>query len=175
MVSSSHEATIPASSVRLETAERLHEEGRLQSRAEDIITVLELRGLEVDDGVRKRVRRCTDPDSVRLWLHRAVTVELAEDIFMSTVDAATSPPPNPPPPASFFRSLTAERIRAQGRVQGRRETRARGTLLVLDKRGLIVGDEIRERVLGCQDSALVRVWFDRAFEVERAEDIFGAG
>ncbi|MFI1097063.1 hypothetical protein [Streptomyces sp. NPDC020917] len=72
---------IPTSFFRSETAEKVREEGRVQSRAEDTLTALQLRGIEVSDDVRERVESCTDSDLVRLWFHRAVTAERAEDIF----------------------------------------------------------------------------------------------
>lgn len=72
-------------------------------------------------------------------------------------------------PTSFFRSETAERVRDEGRVQ----SRAEDTIRVLERRGVAVGREVRERILSCGDSDLLRVWFDRALDVERAEDIFG--
>ncbi|MBY8881917.1 hypothetical protein K7862_30425 [Streptomyces sp. PLK6-54] len=72
---------IPTSFFRSVTAEKVREEGRVQSRAEDTITVLQLRGIEVSDEVRERVESCKDSDLVRLWFNRAITVDRAEDIF----------------------------------------------------------------------------------------------
>ncbi|MEE4541700.1 hypothetical protein V2S66_06910 [Streptomyces sp. V4-01] len=88
--------------------------------------------------------------------------------------------PNPPIPTSFFRSETAERVRDEGRVEGREEGLARGRaegqaaaiLRVLERRSLHVSRDVRERIAECADLALLGVWFDRAFDVERAEDLF---
>ncbi|MFI6419413.1 hypothetical protein ACIBG6_18725 [Streptomyces sp. NPDC050842] len=46
-----------------------------------ILLVLEQRGLDVPDDVRDRVTSCTDPETPRGWLARAVTAASAEEIF----------------------------------------------------------------------------------------------
>lgn len=56
-------------------------EGRAQSRAEDLLLVLEERGLDVSDDVRRRITDCHDPEILRQWLSRAVTAPKAEEIF----------------------------------------------------------------------------------------------
>ncbi|WP_327384662.1 hypothetical protein [Streptomyces sp. NBC_01207] len=62
-------------------SEEIRDEGRAQGRAEDLLIVLEQRGLDVPDGVRERITGCVDPDTLRRWLTRAVTAPAAEDIF----------------------------------------------------------------------------------------------
>ncbi|MFJ9716740.1 hypothetical protein ACIRPQ_12455 [Streptomyces sp. NPDC101213] len=59
----------------------ISEEIRAQSRAEDILVILEQRGLDVSEDVRGRVMDCTDPEVLRHWLTRAVTAAAAEEIF----------------------------------------------------------------------------------------------
>ncbi len=61
--------------------EEIREEARAEGRAEDVLLVLEQRGLEVSEEVRGRVTGCADPDVLRLWLARAVTASKAEEIF----------------------------------------------------------------------------------------------
>ncbi|MEU5514012.1 MULTISPECIES: hypothetical protein [Streptomyces] len=56
-------------------------EGRAQSRAEDLLLVLEERGLDVSDDVRRRITECREPETLRRWLSRAVTAPKAEEIF----------------------------------------------------------------------------------------------
>jgi hypothetical protein len=56
-------------------------QGRVQSLTEDILVVLEARGIDVSDEVRERVTACDDPDVLRRWLIRAATVPSAEEIF----------------------------------------------------------------------------------------------
>ncbi|MEU6888830.1 hypothetical protein ABZ918_27170 [Streptomyces viridosporus] len=62
-------------------SEEIRDEGRAQGRAEDVLLVLEQRGLDVSDDVRRRVTDCTDPELLRRWLTRAVTAPKAEEIF----------------------------------------------------------------------------------------------
>ncbi|RSN54964.1 hypothetical protein DMH12_15570 [Streptomyces sp. WAC 04229] len=57
------------------------EQGRAQRGAEDVLLVLEQRGLEVPDHVRVRITECADPDILRHWLARAVTAPSAEAVF----------------------------------------------------------------------------------------------
>jgi uncharacterized membrane-anchored protein len=64
-------------------SEEIRDEGRAQGRAEDVLLVLEQRGLDVSDDVRTRVQECGDPDLLRHWLARAVTAPKAEAIFES--------------------------------------------------------------------------------------------
>ncbi|MFE9737535.1 hypothetical protein [Streptomyces sp. NPDC006477] len=74
-------------------AEEIRDEARVEGRAEGraqglaqgsadaILLVLEQRGLDVPDDVRARVTGCDDPETLRAWLTRAVTVASAEEIF----------------------------------------------------------------------------------------------
>ncbi|MFI1503622.1 hypothetical protein [Streptomyces sp. NPDC020597] len=62
--------------------EEFRDEGRAQRGAEDILLVLNARGLDVSDEVRERVTGCDDPDLLRHWLTRAVTASSAEAIFV---------------------------------------------------------------------------------------------
>jgi hypothetical protein len=59
----------------------ISEEIRAQGRAEDLLLVLEQRGLDVSDDVRRRITDCHDPEILRQWLSRAVTAPKAEEIF----------------------------------------------------------------------------------------------
>ncbi|MET7292423.1 hypothetical protein ABZS79_09810 [Streptomyces griseoloalbus] len=45
------------------------------------VTTSQQRGLDISDDVRSRITGCTDPDLLRRWLTRAVTVPKAEEIF----------------------------------------------------------------------------------------------
>ncbi|MCG8966445.1 hypothetical protein [Streptomyces sp. CL12-4] len=62
-------------------SEEIRDEGRAQGRAEDVLLVLEQRGLDISDAVRTRVTECGDPNLLRHWLARAVTAPKAEAIF----------------------------------------------------------------------------------------------
>ncbi|MER7051927.1 hypothetical protein [Streptomyces sp. NPDC000351] len=67
--------------IRDEGREQGRAQGRAEGRAEDVLLVLEQRGLDVSDDVRERVTGCDDPEVLRRWLARAVTVPKAEEIF----------------------------------------------------------------------------------------------
>ncbi|MGW3723749.1 hypothetical protein [Streptomyces sp. NPDC000851] len=67
---------------RSETSQRLRAEGRAEGRAEDILLILEARGIDVPEATRERIITCTDLDTLRTWLTRAVTVGTAEDLFV---------------------------------------------------------------------------------------------
>ncbi len=56
-------------------------EGRAKGRAEDILRVLEVRGVETPDPVRDRVTACTDLDVLGTWLDRSLSVARAEELF----------------------------------------------------------------------------------------------
>ncbi|MCF4138732.1 hypothetical protein L1856_21415 [Streptomyces sp. Tue 6430] len=62
-------------------AEQVREEGRLETRAEMTLNILEWRGVPVSDAIRHRVETCTDEDLLKLWARRAMDVSQAEDLF----------------------------------------------------------------------------------------------
>ncbi|WP_240135358.1 hypothetical protein [Streptomyces sp. MUM 178J] len=66
-------------------SEELRDEGREQGEvkraAEDVLLVLEQRGLTTSDQIRERITECADPEMLSRWLIRAVTATSAEEIF----------------------------------------------------------------------------------------------
>lgn len=62
-------------------AEEIRNEGSVTRGAQDVLLVLEQRGLPVSDAVRTRITECRDDEILRRWLARAVTAPKAEDIF----------------------------------------------------------------------------------------------
>ncbi|QDI73309.1 hypothetical protein CD934_17675 [Streptomyces calvus] len=70
-----------AEEIRDEGREQGREQGCAQRGAEDVLLVLEQRGLEVSEGVRGRIMECQDPEVLRRWLARAVSAPVAEEIF----------------------------------------------------------------------------------------------
>ncbi|WP_439082530.1 hypothetical protein [Streptomyces sp. WL006] len=56
-------------------------EGRLEGRAEDILRILDLRGVPVPEAARQRVSACTDLAVLDVWLERAVTAPSADAVF----------------------------------------------------------------------------------------------
>ncbi|MGW0220116.1 hypothetical protein [Streptomyces tendae] len=69
--------------IRDEGREQGREQGRAQQGAQDVLLVLEQRGLDIPDGVRTRITECGDPEVLRHWLARAVTAASAEAVFES--------------------------------------------------------------------------------------------
>ncbi|GHJ35969.1 hypothetical protein [Streptomyces sp. TS71-3] len=57
------------------------EKGRAEGRAQDILLVLEQRGLNVSDEIRTRITDCRDPELLDHWLTRAIIAPSAEKIF----------------------------------------------------------------------------------------------
>ncbi|MBZ9642148.1 hypothetical protein [Streptomyces sp. PSKA30] len=73
----------------------------------------------------------------------------------------------------FYRSAAAQQVREEGREEGREEAWAQTVLMVLERRGVEVPDGVRERVLSCRDSEELSTLVARAWEVTRAQDLFG--
>ncbi|GAA5063358.1 hypothetical protein GCM10023336_42530 [Streptomyces similanensis] len=61
-------------------------EGRTQRGAEDVLLVLETRGIDVPEDLRGRITACDDPELLRRWLARAVTAPSAQEIFAQEGD-----------------------------------------------------------------------------------------
>lgn len=56
--------------------------GQAESKAEDILRILGVRGIEVSDSVRERVTSCTDLGVLGTWLDRSLSVTDAEGLFV---------------------------------------------------------------------------------------------
>ncbi|MGH1555737.1 hypothetical protein ACRAWF_39600 [Streptomyces sp. L7] len=65
-----------------------------------------------------------------------------------------------------------ERAYLEGQAEGAAAGEAKGVLRVLEVRGLVVSDDVRERVSTCTDLDRLNDWLDRAGTVERAEELF---
>ncbi|WP_240980792.1 hypothetical protein [Streptomyces sp. Z423-1] len=63
-------------------SQELRAEGETRRAAEDILVVFDARGIDVPDDVRARITDCTDPETLRRWLRRAVTAPTADAIFV---------------------------------------------------------------------------------------------
>jgi hypothetical protein len=57
------------------------EAGEAKGRAEDILRVLGVRGIEVCDAIRERITDCTDLDVLGVWFDRSLSVVSAEELF----------------------------------------------------------------------------------------------
>jgi hypothetical protein len=57
------------------------EEGRIETLAEGILSVLDGRGIEVDQAARARIESCDDAEVLKAWLHRTGVVASASELF----------------------------------------------------------------------------------------------
>ncbi|MEU2669859.1 hypothetical protein ABZ622_13485 [Streptomyces sp. NPDC007164] len=55
--------------------------GRAEARAEDLLLVLEARGIALADETREKITCCDDPQLLRQWLNRAATAATIEEVF----------------------------------------------------------------------------------------------
>jgi hypothetical protein len=55
--------------------------GEAKAKAEDILEVLEVKGLAVGEAERQRVLQCRDVETLRRWHRRAVTATTADEVF----------------------------------------------------------------------------------------------
>jgi hypothetical protein len=62
--------------------------------------------------------------------------------------------------------------KAEGEAKGKAEGEARAILRVLDRRGLRVSDEQRERILNCSDLTQLEGWLDRAVTARNMDEVF---
>ncbi|HEX3481701.1 MAG TPA: hypothetical protein VHT91_42105 [Kofleriaceae bacterium] len=71
----------------LKTWEETHAEGRtegcVETRAEDILTVLRVRGIVVPAAVHKRILAQKDLKQLERWLERAIVATSIDDLFKS--------------------------------------------------------------------------------------------
>jgi hypothetical protein len=72
-------------SVMEETWIQVHSDGEAKGKAagkaEDILRVLEVRGVKTSGSVRERVMACADLELLAAWFDRSLTVESAEELF----------------------------------------------------------------------------------------------
>ncbi|MEV0179511.1 hypothetical protein AB0I54_09440 [Streptomyces sp. NPDC050625] len=59
-------------------------QARAEGRAEDILRILDRRGIEVPEAVRERITTGTDLDILNTWFDRAITVVCVEELFVET-------------------------------------------------------------------------------------------
>ncbi|QFG25166.1 hypothetical protein [Actinomadura sp. WMMB 499] len=71
-----------------------------------------------------------------------------------------------------FKSDFVLRNQAIGEMRGEVRGEAKSVLKILAARGVTVSDEVRERVLACEDEERLDVWLMRAGSVESADDLF---
>ncbi len=66
--------------------------------------------------------------------------------------------------------------RAKGRAEGRAEGEAKGMARMVErlllKRELVLTDELRDRLAGCEDEGLLQRWFDRSLTATTLTEVF---
>ncbi|MER5911619.1 hypothetical protein ABT124_14185 [Streptomyces sp. NPDC001982] len=55
--------------------------GEAKARAEDILRILTLRGIDVSETARERITSCSDLEVLGTWLDRTLTVSTAKELF----------------------------------------------------------------------------------------------
>ncbi|MEU8889232.1 hypothetical protein [Streptomyces sp. NPDC048442] len=73
---------------------------------------------------------------------------------------------------SFFRSETAQKLRAEGRVEGEARGEVKSLLLILGQRGIAVPDDVREHIQACTDHDVLTTWTIRALTATTVGDLF---
>ncbi len=66
-----------------------------------------------------------------------------------------------------------EQGRLKGLEQGRAQGRAEDVLRILTVRGMLVSEQVRQRILSCSDVALLDRWFDRALTSSSLSEVLG--
>jgi predicted transposase YdaD len=54
---------------------------KAEGRAEGILALLSVRGVDIDEATRERILSCKDEAILDRWLRNAVTAESPEDLF----------------------------------------------------------------------------------------------
>ncbi|MHC5904054.1 hypothetical protein ACVNF4_09130 [Streptomyces sp. S6] len=73
--------------IREEGREKGREEGRAVGRAEDILRILDRRGVTVSDSDRDLITSCTDLSTLDRWFDRAITATSADEVFAGDASA----------------------------------------------------------------------------------------
>ncbi|MFI8888999.1 hypothetical protein [Streptomyces paradoxus] len=61
---------------------------------------------------------------------------------------------------------------AEGKAEGQAEDRIALILRVLEKRGIDIPQDTRDRITACTDLDTLTLWFDRSLTATTAEDLF---
>jgi hypothetical protein len=75
------EAMMTTSEYKKTLAERLHDEGKAEAKAEAVLRLLDARQLAASGEQRRSVAACTDPAQLDLWFDRAATASSAAEVF----------------------------------------------------------------------------------------------
>lgn len=70
-----------------------------------------------------------------------------------------------------WESEIGQRYWAEGRAEGRAAGKAETLLRILARRGVIVPDEARERIMACTDVVALDDWIDKALDATSVEQV----
>lgn len=71
-----------------------------------------------------------------------------------------------------FKSAFSRKHIAIGRAEGKAEGKAEAVLAVLNRRGVAVSDQERQRILTCTDLAVLERWLDTAVTANDVREVF---
>ncbi|WP_228833549.1 hypothetical protein [Nocardia brasiliensis] len=144
--------SIPLWFFRSETSQRIRADGEAKGRAEDIIRILEHRGVPVSDSVRGLILSCREADYLDSWFDRSLVASTMHEVFLDT-----------PPYAEGF---------AEGLAEGRARMRAELIVQILGYREVHVSEADRERILACGDPEVLDRWFYRSISATTLDEVF---
>jgi hypothetical protein len=75
------EAMMTTSEYEKSYVERIHDDGKAEGKAEDVLRLLDVRNLAPSPEQRQRVTSCSDVAQLDVWFGRAATVATAAEVF----------------------------------------------------------------------------------------------
>ncbi|MFQ6329372.1 hypothetical protein ACLMAL_24995 [Nocardia sp. CWNU-33] len=73
--------SVDLSFFRSETSQRMRAQARAEARAEDVLRILDRRGIAVPDDIRVRITTCLDPNELDQWFDRSLFATTIADLF----------------------------------------------------------------------------------------------
>ena len=73
----------------------------------------------------------------------------------------------------IFRSAGFHDGEAKGELKGELKARRADVLRGVKRRGLVLTEEQQQRILACDDHAMLERWFDNVFDAKTADELFG--
>lgn len=113
---------------------------------------------------------CLILDTERSALYADVIRVALGDAARAALEALMQSPEKYEFQSEFARKYTALG-RAEGKLEGRAEGEATAVLRVLARRGLVVSEEQRNRILSCTDLAVLETWLDRAVSAASIDEV----
>ncbi|WP_280442072.1 hypothetical protein [Nocardia brasiliensis] len=148
--------SIPLWFFRSETSQRIRADGEAKGRAEDIIRILEHRGVPLADSVRALILSCREADYLDSWFDRSLVASTMHEVFLDTPSYAEG--------------------YAEGFAEGLAESKAKGRaeiiVHILEHREVHLSEADRERILACCDSDELDRWFERSIFATTIDEVF---